>query len=646
MLTTTEPHKAHAQEGGAGHSQKELKRRGLLLTLPVFNERDRLEGSVRKLLAMLSGINADYGIALVEDGSNDGSAAVAQALSEKYPFVYFIHSDRRLGRGEAIRRCWQHMYADVYVFMDTDLSADLAALPVLMEKVREGSDIVTGSRYCEGATVSRPPIRKLVSIVYNWLVRTMFHDDIQDHQCGFKAFSRRAVRDLLPLTKEPTWFWDTEILVLAHKLGYNVTEIPVTWNEMKTKRTPLRRLFSDFFVHGTGLLRLRTRVNSLDTQRVLGSSGPGIRPSSSPMSVTPNGGEQVSVTNRVLMLVNNYASTGIGDFGLDLRSNLARRGVHPILLSTPTSWIDFPRYFFSTLMFSGRVIFNIGLTSWGRSHLRNFIGFLSIRLRHTLGRSDIILLHNVIETIDLDTAGYNVSPIAQGGAHLAIMQLREIPIVVFSQRMEKLLLLHYGIAPVFWHPLPVDSQPPRTRPQNGLPTLLMIGYLSPYKGYEFLLNALKIADFPHRMLIVGDEHRVLSHDPTYQEFLTSLRVRAQAQRITCMPKIPAQDLPKLMAEVDLGVLPYDACEGACAAASLLISHHVPILASDLPEFRELADQGSGIVLSPRDPNEFARRMKETVGNPNLIEALRNKQKQYGEKFSWDNFVGRLQDRLH
>ncbi len=408
-----------------------------------------------------------------------------------------------------------------------------------------------------------------------------------------------------------------------------MTEISVIWKEMKTKRTALMQLISKLLLHSSGLLRSR--------------KGP---PSSFIRSVSQDRTERASTPNRVLMLVNNYANTGIGDFGLDLHKNLARRGIHTKLASTPISWIDFPRYFLSTLTFNAQVIFNIGLTSWGRSPLRNFLGFLAIRLRYDLGRKDVVLLHNVIEAIDLGSAGYNVSPIAQKGAHLAIEQLCKIPIIVFSQRMEKILLRHYGVAPVFWHPLPVDSQTTRTMAENDLPTLLMIGYLSPYKGYDLLLDALEIANFSTRVFIVGDEHRILSEDPMYRAFLADLRSRAQAQRITCIPKIPSKHLPKLMAKVDLGVLPYADCQGACAAANLLISHHIPILATDLPEFRELADQGSGIVLSPRDFREFARRMKETVGNPRLMEHLRAKQKQYGERFSWESFIERLLDHLH
>ena len=96
------------------------------------------------------------------------------------------------------------------ISMDVDLSADLSGLPLLLGGLKHGEDIVTGPRYCQGAKVSRPPLQHLVSRVNNGLVRALSNDDIEYHQCGFKAFSRRAVRELVPITTEPTWFWDTQ----------------------------------------------------------------------------------------------------------------------------------------------------------------------------------------------------------------------------------------------------------------------------------------------------------------------------------------------------------------------------------------------------------------------------------------------------
>ncbi len=135
-----------------------------------------------------------------------------------------------------------------------------AGPPAVIDVIRAaeaGADVVTGPRYCAGARVRRPFLRNAVSLGYNRLIRTAFHEPVRDHQCGLKAFSRRALQTLLPLSHEDSWAWDTEMMVLAGAAGYPVREIPVDWTEYRTQRTRFRRLLSDLWLHGTALLRLK-----------------------------------------------------------------------------------------------------------------------------------------------------------------------------------------------------------------------------------------------------------------------------------------------------------------------------------------------------------------------------------------------------
>lgn len=627
-------------------SPETLKKLDLLVTLPVYNEKPRLRPAVERLLSVLPNLGANYRIALVEDGSSDGSDIVARELADEHGDVYFLHSDLRLGRGEAIRRCWKNVEAEVYVFMDTDLSADLSALSLLVKKVRDGHDVVTGSRYAPGARVSRPPLRMLISLVYNWLVNEMFGDGVKDYQCGFKAFSNRAVRDLLPQTTEPTWFWDTEVLVLARVFGYAVEEVPVDWKEMKVSRTPIRRLASDILLHAGGLLRLQQEVKNAN-RRI--SASPHDQPGQNQYCGTTSPSANVAqgtTPHQDIILVNNYNRTGIGDFGHDLLAHLGGQGLHLKLVPTPTSWMDFPKYCFSTLTFDGNAIFNVGLTSWGRSPARNFLGFALIRLRKATGHKDLVLLHNVIETIDSEKSGYKVSSLTAKGAHVAVKQLSRVPVVVFSKRMDQLLRDRYQISPVLSHPLPIDVHPEAKSLRGRIPTVLMIGYLAPYKGYDLLLDALKTRDIQANVIIAGDAHRMLKEDPGYLKFLDTVEQEARALHAQRLPRVHERDLPSLMSKVDLGILPYSACQGGSAVASLFISYRIPILATDLPEFKELAEMGGGVVLSPYDPKEFSRRMKDLLENPVFLDGLRDKQEAFGRMFNWGNFVERLLEYIH
>jgi glycosyltransferase involved in cell wall biosynthesis len=240
----------------------------VLVTIPVRNEEPRLATAVKTTVEYLTGMNYDWSLVIAEDGSTDNSYAVACKLKEEYPRLLVVHHPLKLGRGKAIRNVWRQMVADVYVFLDADLATEMRFLKLLIEEVIEkGADLATGSRYLRGAVVTRPLLRKMVSLAYNLAVRRIFGTGISDHQCGFKAFSRRAVQNVLPLTREDGWAWDTELIVYSRKMGYRISEIPVYWNEKKTRRTPLRRLLKDIFEHGLALIRIYARQAKLRPDR-------------------------------------------------------------------------------------------------------------------------------------------------------------------------------------------------------------------------------------------------------------------------------------------------------------------------------------------------------------------------------------------
>ena len=84
----------------------------------------------------------------------------------------------------------------------------------------------------------------------------MFSTRFSDAQCGFKAVSREAAQRVLPLVEDNTWFFDTELLILAEKLDYRVKDVPVMWDEDKDTRVNVPTTIVDDL---RGLLRLRLR---------------------------------------------------------------------------------------------------------------------------------------------------------------------------------------------------------------------------------------------------------------------------------------------------------------------------------------------------------------------------------------------------
>ncbi len=200
------------------------------IVLPAYNEARRIRETVNKVIEAAEKMGYDYEIIIAEDGSTDGTDKIAAEIAKTNDKVVHLHSDERLGRGRALMNAFEHAKGDIVVYMDVDLSTSLDHLKELVDSIAvEGYDVATGSRLLKESKAERPLKRDLASKVYNLLVRLMLGSKIRDHQCGFKAFKKDVILDIGKKVKDNHWFWDTEVLVLAQKLGYKVKEIPVVW---------------------------------------------------------------------------------------------------------------------------------------------------------------------------------------------------------------------------------------------------------------------------------------------------------------------------------------------------------------------------------------------------------------------------------
>lgn len=232
----------------------------IVITLPVYKDTSFLESAIDTLQLHTSKLTGNFGILVAEDGSN--SSIVVKRLMERFNNITYIQHDEKLGRGRALREAWSKVNADIYAYLDVDMAGDLEQLNAYTNLIRmqDEYDLITGSRYLTESITNRPLIRRLASISYNWLVRIMFGTGVHDHQCGFKSFSKELVQSLSIEAKSDSWFWDTEVIVVAKKLGYRIKEIPIYWTEKKGKKTPLKRLTRDMWLHGKGLLLLFFRI--------------------------------------------------------------------------------------------------------------------------------------------------------------------------------------------------------------------------------------------------------------------------------------------------------------------------------------------------------------------------------------------------
>jgi glycosyltransferase involved in cell wall biosynthesis len=200
------------------------------IVVPVYNEASQL---VARITALRSFLDESFPfralVTIVDNASTDDTMQVARTLAETVPGVAVLHLPRK-GRGYALRCAWSTSSAPVVAYMDVDLSTSLRALlPLVAPLISGHRDIAIGSRLAPGAHVVRGPKRELISRAYNLLLKVALRGHFSDAQCGFKALRLDAARRLLPLVEDDEWFFDTELLVTAERLGLRIGEVPVDW---------------------------------------------------------------------------------------------------------------------------------------------------------------------------------------------------------------------------------------------------------------------------------------------------------------------------------------------------------------------------------------------------------------------------------
>ncbi|GLY68827.1 bifunctional glycosyltransferase family 2/GtrA family protein [Amycolatopsis taiwanensis] len=200
------------------------------VVIPVYNEEKDLAPCVDRLHAYLrDAVPYRYRITIADNASTDRTLTIARRLADEIPEVDVHHLDQK-GRGRALNAVWSGSDAQVLVYLDVDLSTDLAALlPLVAPLISGHSDLAIGSRLARGARVVRGRKRELISRCYNLILRGTLAAKFSDAQCGFKAIRADVARKLLPLVEDTGWFFDTELLVLAQRAGLRTHEVPVDW---------------------------------------------------------------------------------------------------------------------------------------------------------------------------------------------------------------------------------------------------------------------------------------------------------------------------------------------------------------------------------------------------------------------------------
>jgi glycosyltransferase involved in cell wall biosynthesis len=232
--------------------------------IPAYNEEAGIERCLASVTAYLVDRGLDGEVIVVDDGSVDKTASIAECVAERHGNVRLIRAPHG-GKASAVLRGLHETTGGIAGFVDADMATPIETLDICREAIRDGAGVAIASR--EGVTARRigePWYRHAMGRVFNGVVRALVLPGIDDTQCGFKFFTRDAMATILPRcrlyrvnetsSRARVTAFDVELLVIARRHGVPIEVIPVTWSYgAQSKVNPILDTWQNF----TDVLRVK-----------------------------------------------------------------------------------------------------------------------------------------------------------------------------------------------------------------------------------------------------------------------------------------------------------------------------------------------------------------------------------------------------
>jgi dolichol-phosphate mannosyltransferase len=227
--------------------------------LPTYNERENLERMVGALGAVFR--HGDR-VLVIDDGSPDGTGALADRLSAELGFVGVLHRPRKEGLGPAYLAGFRRALddgAELVLEMDCDFSHDPKDVPRLIAAAEEGADLVLGSRYVHGGSIPNwGVVRRAISLGGNLYAQVVLQSRIRDLTGGFKCFRRRVLETIdLDAIDSRGYAFQIETTYRVMRAGFCVVEVPIAFVDREHGHSKMSRAIVLEAVWKVPLVRLQ-----------------------------------------------------------------------------------------------------------------------------------------------------------------------------------------------------------------------------------------------------------------------------------------------------------------------------------------------------------------------------------------------------
>ena len=209
------------------------------VVIPTYNEavkEKEMREHMKSIEKYFDKLGQLYEIIVVLDGPTDGKTPeLVKSIAEKMSTMKVIDRKENKGKGFSVREGFTEAAGEIILFTDMDGATPINMLDRFIPKFQDGADIVIGSRdlHESNVAVHQPKWKEILGDMGNYMIQVVGGLwGIKDTQCGFKAFTKESVRDIIPRTTVDRWGLDFELLIVGKKLDYKIKEVPVEWHDM------------------------------------------------------------------------------------------------------------------------------------------------------------------------------------------------------------------------------------------------------------------------------------------------------------------------------------------------------------------------------------------------------------------------------
>lgn len=203
----------------------------LSVIIPAYNEAKRIPATLQSIHQYLSKQSYEYEILVVSDGSTDDTARVVENAKSQIPNLKLLDNKENHGKAYVVKQGMLAATGELRLFMDADNSTTIEVLDSMMPFLKAYEVIIASLGVAGSKKVGHEPsYRRWLGKAGNLWIQFWATPGIHDTQRGFKLFTAEAANKIFPKMKTFGWGFDVEVLALAHKFGFKIKEVPITWN--------------------------------------------------------------------------------------------------------------------------------------------------------------------------------------------------------------------------------------------------------------------------------------------------------------------------------------------------------------------------------------------------------------------------------